>query len=169
MVFKLVGAIPEILSLPVLERFKEFYQNYQFSQSEQNNGILILLAFFSKFYLSWIMVWDLKLLNNQTRSSKPRPPCLLRPYRVKWWQEFNASHAYLEKVQNYFELRRQIIHHQHTESSRFLQKKKYCQFETCLCQIQIRVYFQPKGSLIPIRIWRITKGIFPPRWRRRLF
>ena len=31
--------------------------------------------------------------------------------------------SYLEKVQNYFEHQRQIIHHQHTESSRFLQQK----------------------------------------------
>ena len=69
------------------------------------------------------MAWDLKLLNNQTRSSKPRLPCLLRSYRVKWWQEFNASHAYLAKVQTYFENQRQIIHHQHAESSRFLQQE----------------------------------------------
>ena len=77
------GAIPEILPFPILEGFKEFYQNYQLTQSEQNNGTPILLAFFSKFYLSWIMAWDLKLLNNPSRSSKPKLPCLFRSYRVK--------------------------------------------------------------------------------------
>ena len=69
------------------------------------------------------MAWDLKLLNNPTRFSKPKLPCLLRSYRVKWWQEFNASHAHVEKIQNYFELKRLINQHQQTESSRFLQQK----------------------------------------------
>ena len=69
------------------------------------------------------MAWDIKLLNNQTRSSKPKLPCLFRSYRVKWWQEFNASHAHIEKVQSYFEFKRKVTHHQHTESFRFLQQK----------------------------------------------
>ena len=85
---------------PILEGFKEFYQNYQLTQSEQNNETPILLPFFSKFYLSWIMAWDLKLLNNPSRSSKPKLPCLFRSYKVKWWQEFNAFHAHVEKIQN---------------------------------------------------------------------
>ena len=37
--------------------------------------------------------------------------------------EFNAFHAFLEKVQNYFEHQRQIAHHQHTKSSKFMQQK----------------------------------------------
>ena len=100
------GPIPEILPPLVSESFNIFKN--KFSPTSEQNYFPHLLLFFANFNLSWIVSWHYTIFNisiNDTNESKNDLvlPCLGRKFQVKWWDQFQYSHATPNAVNEWFQ------------------------------------------------------------------
>ncbi|RDY13138.1 hypothetical protein CR513_01981, partial [Mucuna pruriens] len=110
------GPIQEIFPDQVQQGFAQFIKLYNSEESR----ILANLKYFSIFALAWIFSWQYRY--NKTENSK-HFPSLQRHFFVKWWNQFDASKAGLDKVKIWFNSNLEFLKPADPETSIFLNQK----------------------------------------------
>ena len=109
------GPIQKILPDPVLEGFNQFKTRFG-----NETPFHVSLHFFSKFSLAWIFAWQHQFRKDQ---SSKLLPVLGKQLSVKWWDNFDATHANAQGVSSWFKKNPKALKLADPETSQFLNRK----------------------------------------------
>ena len=129
------GAIPEIFPSEVQKGFELFIKHTRLAEEEF--AFQKTLLFCSKFFLSWISLWEFVFIGN----TPPLPCTLGKVFKVKWWDDSDASGAYPSQVQNWLNQKTQFPAHliasaTDREHLQFLSQKSHMQAEIAAASSQ---------------------------------
>ena len=109
------GPVQNILPPDILAGYSQFKSRF-----EADTPFHVSLHFFSNFHLAWIFSWHHQY---KKLSASKLLPILGKQASVKWWDQFNASHANPEGVAAWFQKFPKTLKLADPATSQFLNRK----------------------------------------------